>query len=331
MTVHVKAADYWKPGGNTEVCTSTEWRSGGIVQVRTATGWRIGHVGTPKLVKGAISSSSISMNWQGITDVNRNYEIYRNGVLWNEITGSGNVVYSNTGGISGDTYYSYKVRVRTSDSSGVVYGPWSNEVTAYSGKAEVRDVGSITDRTVVTPDKKGSWRSDDNWAWLNNIAAQGRYTTQYGNYKGVFDYGGDNAARDGLRAQLGGDGAARQLNGTCTGAQIYIHKVPGVGTNGTVRMVFFRTNTAVDGGEPNAAGTAVERNSPVADETLWIGIGSAHGQALGDGNSGASNYTRGVLIRNNGTGNYAQFKQGRLRLSWSWDYQVSAAKHAKWL
>jgi hypothetical protein len=199
-----------------------------------------------------------------------------------------------------------------------VIGTSSGVYTYYSGRKEVRDSGTW-DNMQFGPSKLDSWRSVDYWDWLSGIAAQGTYGT-YGSYQGVVYYG-PNGVRDTLRSALGS--TAREVNGWCSGAAVYLYKRPGVGSSGAVSIGIYRSNSDCTGGKPTGVG-GITRESPVSDKGAWVEIGTAHGDALAHGSY------KSLLFSMDGTANYAQFQNGTLLLNWNWNYLVTAAANNVW-
>lgn len=270
----------------------------------------------PVSAVGALSASSktytnVTVSWSAVLGAT-SYYVYVNGVLKSTLSG---LSYSIS--TSEDTTITVYVRpVRNG-----VSGTSSSTYHYYSGRAEQRDIGSKTGM-VFSPVKVDSWRSVDDWAWLSNIAAQGYFTSSYGSYRGVCYYG-SSGVRDSLRSTLGTNGTARQLNGTCTKAELYLYKKTGVGSYGSVDTTIYRTNSTASGDAPSGTG-GVTRATAVSGEGSWINVGTAHGQAVGDGSY------KSLMVRNDGSSNYAQFTDCRLRLSWSWNYVTVTAQANSW-
>lgn len=255
--------------------------------------------------------TNVTVSWGGVLGAT-SYYVYVNGTLRVNTASTSYAIATS----ANTTLSVYVLPIRSG-----VGGYASPTRHYYSGRAEQRDIGSKTG-IVFSPSKVDSWRPVDDWAWLSNTAAQGYYTSSYGNYKGVAYYG-TNGVRDSLRTSLGGDGTSRQLNGSCTKAEVYLYKKSGVGTSGTVETVIRRSNSTASGGEPSGS-DPVTRTSPKGGSGDWISIGTGHGQAIGDGAS------KSLMFRNDGSADYAQFTDCRLRLSWSWNYVTVTAAPNNW-
>ena len=156
---------------------------------------------------------------------------------------------------------------------------------------------------------------------------QGYYSSPYGGegYTGAAIYGGSKV-RDAVIAACGN--STRQANGTCTAAQIKMTRLSGVGSSTSgVTMTFYRSTTmgSKPGGKPDRLGTAVNRTAAnVAAGATWYDIGTAHGQAIGDGSVNSI-----VIYRNNST-DYAAFHAYELQLKWAWDYTKTAYVAPAW-
>lgn len=259
------------------------------------------------------SYTSVTVTWDAVPGATH-YRVYRNGSAYSLQT-----IRSRLVNTSEDSSYSIYVEPLR---NGVV-GDKSYTYTYYSGRKELRDQGSKSGM-VFRPNKVDSWRPVDNWAWLSGIAAQGYFTAAYGNYKGVMYYGSDGV-RGELRSKLGGGstGTDRQVKGTCTRAEVYLYKKPGVGSSGTVKIEFRETNSTASGGEPSGQ-DPITRTSTSSGRGKWYTIRDGHGQALGDANK------KGIMIKQNGFANYAHFTDCRLRLSWSWNYVTQSGKANTW-
>lgn len=268
---------------------------------------------------GALTSSaktytSVTVSWAAVSGAT-SYHIYVNGSYKGSTSSLSYAI-----GTTQDT----TINIRVYPLRGGVAGMHSALYYYYSGRPEQRDSGSSTS-IVVSPTKVDSWRPVDGWAWLSNTAAQGYYTSSYGGYKGVIYYG-SNGARDALRSALGGGttGTNRQLNGSCTKCEVYLYKKSGVGTSGTVSTDIYRSNSTASGSEPTGVG-AVTKTTASGGSGSWISIGTTHGQNLGNGSY------KSLMVQKNGSTNYAQFTDGRLRLSWTWNYvTVAAAANGFW-
>jgi hypothetical protein len=270
----------------------------------------------PKGKVGALSASSrtltnVTVSWAVVPGATH-YEIRRNNVVIGTQTGTSKAVST-----SEDTSINIYVRPFRNG----ILGLNSSIYTYYSGRSEERDQGSRQDM-VFEPSKVDSWRPVDGWSWLANIAAQGYFTAAYGNYKGVIFYG-SNGVRGALRDRLGTNGVDRQLKGSCTSAEVYLFKKAGVGTSGTVTTNIHVSNSDAGGPEPGGQ-NSVSRTSTSGGNGKWYNISDANGQRLGDGSFSS------LMLRNDGAADYAQFTDGRLRLSWSWNYVVQAAKANTW-
>lgn len=267
---------------------------------------------------GDVSASSrsltnVTISWTAVPGATH-YDVTKDGVVLERQT-----TLSRAIAVTADTNTSLGVRAVR---NGVV-GPWTKTYTYYSGKAQVKDIGSKTEM-VFAPSRVDSWRPIDAWAYLTNIAAQGYYTARYGNYKGVIYYG-STGVRDSLRAKLGGGtlGANRQDKGTCTSAQVYLYKKTGVGSWGAVSFNIYRSNSTASGAEPSGVG-GVTLTSTKSGVGQYYNIGTAHGQAIGD-----ATY-KSLMTAMDGATNYAQFTNGTLKLSWSWNYVLEEAKANTW-
>lgn len=272
----------------------------------------------PKGSVGSLSASSrtytnVTVSWAAVPGATH-YKVYKNGVAFSTQTS-----LSRSVSVTADTTTDIYVQpIR----NGVV-GNNSATYEYYSGRAEQRDQGSKSGM-IFYPDRIDSWRPVDAWAWLSGWAAQGYYTAAYGNYKGVFYYG-TNGIRGSLRTKLGGGdlGQARQLRGSCTKIELYLYKKPNTGVYGSVNVDIRKSNSTASGGEPFGQ-DPITRTSSVNGTGKWVTIRDSHGQALGDGDS------KSLMIRNDGPADYAQFNNGRLRVSWSWNYVTVTAKANTW-
>lgn len=299
------------------------WNSSYSYQVVPLIGTRVGTISS--------SSNPLTIPKGSLGDIYSSNKTYTNvTVSWNAALGATSYnVYVNGTYRAGTTSTSYSVATTQNTTISIYVIPIRNGVSGftsttryyYSGRAEVRDTGSKSDM-VFSPSKVDSWRPVDDWDWLSNIAAQGYYNSSYGNYKGVAYYG-TNGARDSLRTSLGANGTNRQLYGSCTKAEVYLYKKTGIGTYGTVETVIRRSNSTASGGEPSGS-DAVTRTTPKSGDGAWISVGTGHGQALGDGEA------KSLMFRNDGSANYAQFTDCRLRLSWSWNYVLVTAAPNNW-
>ena len=255
------------------------------------------------------SYTNVTVSWPaplGATE----YHVYINGA--HQVTTSATSLNIAVGA---DTTTSVLVHPRRNG-----YGGYNSRTYYYySGRAEQRDIGSKTGM-VFSPSKIDSWRPVDDWAWLSGKAAQGYYTAAYGNYKGVIYYG-SSGVKGSLESTLGS--AARRSNGSCTKAELYLYKLSGVGTSGTVETVIRRTNNTASGSEPTGTGP-VTKTTAKGGEGSWLNIGTEHGQALGDGTY------KSLMVRNDGSADYAHFTDCRLRLSWSWNYVTVTAQANNW-
>lgn len=252
--------------------------------------------------------TNVTISWAAVLGATR-YEVYVNGVSQGQ-----QAELSKSIPMSENQSKQFLVKVIRND----IIGGSSKTYTYYSGQREVRDSGSKTDMQ-FGPSRVDSWRTPDAWNYLSNIAAQGTYGT-YGSYRGVIYYG-PVGVRDSLRAQLGSTN--RQIHGRCTRAHVYLDKRSGVGSSGTVTIGIQRTNSPASGGEPTGTGN-VDRTSSAGGKGAWIEIGIEHGQAIGEGSYAS------LMLRKDGTGNYAQFLNGTLLLDWSWNYLLTSAKPNTW-
>lgn len=279
----------------------------------------------PKGTVGTLTPSSrtytnVTVSWAAVPGATQ-YKIYKNGALYATQTGTSKAIATSQN--TTITIYVQPLR------NGVV-GNNSATKTYYSGKAEVRDQGSKSGMEFI-PTRLDSWRSVDNWAWLSGLAAQGYYTASYGSYRGVIDFGGSNAIRNSLRSKLGTNGTNRQLYGNCTAAEIYLVRKTNTGFQSNTIKVRFAlcTSAAGSGGDPavDKGGAWQEHDFPAAtnsDTGRWRDLGLGNGQKMGDGGF------RSVIIKKDGSANYAHFKNGKIRLSWSWNYVLEAAKANTW-
>lgn len=254
------------------------------------------------------SYTNVTVSWTSVEGATH-YEVYVNGAGQGQQT----ALTKNVATTADTTKTIYVRPVRNN-----VYGTSSGTYSYYSGRAEVRDSGTKNDMQ-FGPSKLDSWRSVDGWNYLSNIAAQGTYGT-YGSYKGVIYYGAAGV-RDSLRSKLGSTN--RQLNGTCTKCYVYLHKRSGVGSGGAVTTGIYRTNNTASGGEPSGVG-GVARTTSSGGTGAWIEIGTAHGQAIGDGTY------KSLMTWRDGTTDYAQFENGTLLLSWTWNFVTVTAKANTW-
>lgn len=271
-----------------------------------------GAVGT--VSPSAQSYTNVTLSWDAVSGAD-SYRVYKNDSLYSTTTEL-NVSVSTTEDTSMTLYV---VPYRNG-----IAGTQSQTHTYYSGREEVRDQGSITNE-IFQPQRVDSWRPVDDWAWLSNIAAQGYYTASYGNYKGVMYYG-SNGVRDALRSRLGGGtlGTNRQLRGSCTKAEVYLYKKKGVGSSGQVQVTLRRSNSTASGSEPSGSGE-VTRTSTSSGSGKWYDITPTNGQYIGDGDRTS------IMIRQDGSANYAHFTDCRLRLSWSWNYISVSQKASTWI
>ena len=303
--------------------SSLAWGANVYYQIVPLVGSRVGNISSssstatiPKGTCGNLTSSNrtytnVTVSWPGVLGAT-NYYVYVNGVLRVNTASTSYAIATS----QNTTISIYVLPIRHG-----VGGYISPVRYYYSGRAEQRDIGSKTGM-VFSPSKVDSWRPVDDWAWLSNKAAQGYWTASYGNYKGVIYYG-SSGVRGSLRSSLGGDGTSRQLYGSCTKAQVYLYKRTGVGTSGTVKTTIRRSQSTASGGEPSGTG-AVTRTTSKSGEGSWIDIGTTHGQALGDGDY------KSLMLRYDGSANYAHFTDCRLKLSWSWNYVTVTAAPNSW-
>lgn len=260
------------------------------------------------------SYTNVTITWDAVVGATH-YQVYKGGVeqglqtaLTKDIT------------VTSDSTTNMSVRpVRNG-----VYGGTSGTHTYYSGRAQKKDVGSKTNM-VFGASRIDSWRKVDDWRWLSNTAAQGTYGT-YTSYKGVIYYG--TTVYDALGATLGS--AARRDKGTCTKCEVYLYKKTNTGSWGAITIGFYLSNSTASGNEPGGT-LGRTRTSTSSGEGAYYNLGSDYGQHLGD-----ATY-RSIMLRNDGTTNYAQFTgsgddgvTGYLRLSWSWDYETVSAKESTW-
>lgn len=268
-----------------------------------------GTVGT--LTPSSRSYTNVTVSWAAVAGADQ-YKVYRNGSLYSTQTALSKAIATS----EDSTISIYVVPVRNG-----VEGNASETKSYYSGRSEQRDTGSKSGM-VFNPNKVDSWRSADDWAWLSNTAAQGYFTSSYGSYRGVIYYGSDGV-RGELRGKLGGNGTDRQSKGSCTKAELYLYKKSGIGSGGSVTVGIQRTNNTAGGGAPSGTGN-VNKATASGGSGSWINIGTSHGQALGDGTY------KSLMTRRDGSGDYAQFTDCRLRLSWSWNYVTESAKSDTW-
>lgn len=203
-------------------------------------------------------------------------------------------------------------------------GVESNTYIYYSGRKAKVDQGSKTNMIFI-PNKLDSWRSNDGWGQLEGTAAQGTFGT-YSSYRGLIYYGGYGVRAE-LQEELGDTvvGKLRQENGACTKAELFLYKKPGVGTNARVTVGVQRSESKFSDEDPPTGTQTIDIKSPAGGDGTWIDIGTGHGNALGNGGK------RALLLRRDGTANYAQFTNCRLRLSWSWNYVTSPAEPNSWI
>lgn len=283
---------------------------------------------TPSFTKGSVGETTVAMSTPGVSSAG-GYQFFQGST--SIYTGSS--TSTTRSGLSNYvTYGPFKVRAYKDSPAGTrYYSGYSSAHSARTGRPEKRDSGSKSN-IVIAPSKTGSWRDVDGWSYLGDRVGQGTYGT-YGSYRGVIDFGGGNAVRDALRSALGGDGTARQQNGSCTSCEVYLYKRTGLGSNGSVTVKIGRVSTAVGSGTPGSGTGNVSRSTAASGSGSWIGIGTAHGNVLGSGDG----TSRSLLVRNDGTGNYAIFtgKSGggsncRLRLGWSWNYVTQTKQSGAW-
>lgn len=262
---------------------------------------------------GLLSASSrtytnVTISWSAVLGAT-SYEVYVNGIAQGRQS-------TTTKDIAMVENQSKNLSVKAIRNN--VVGGDSGTHVYYSGQKEQRDIGSEKDME-FSPSLVDSWRSPDAWNYLSNKAAQGTFGT-YGSYKGVIYYGAAGV-RDSLRSKLGS--TARQTEGTCTRAHVYLTKRSGVGSSGEVTIGIQRSNSTASGDEPTGTGN-VDRTSTKSGTGGWIEIGTDHGQALGDGTY------KSLMTQKDGTTNYAQFENGTLLLDWSWNFVTAAAKANTW-
>lgn len=257
------------------------------------------------------SYTNVTVSWAAVPGAD-SYEVYVQGVAQGVQTSlSRNVAMA-----ADQTKTIYVVPIRAS-----VRGTASRTYSYYSGKQEQRDIGAVNDLEFM-PAIIDSYRSVDAWAYLSNTAAQGTYGT-YGSYSGVIHYG-SGGVRDALAARLGS--MERAVYGSCTKCYVYLYKKTGVGSNGSITIGFYLTNSPASGGAPSGA-LGRSRASSSSGVGQWYDVGTDYGQHLGTGSHS------GIMINYDGKTNYAQFSgngTGKLSLNWSWNFLKVAAVPNSW-
>lgn len=316
--------------GNRQVKFDYTPLAGGIEEPASALGatWTCVLDSPGTLVPGYVGTGEVNMSYSEVSGRD-DFQVYRNGSSFSSSNGTS---YKNTGGVAQYTTYSYKLRARGTTPAGVtVYGPFTNERSARTARSEVRDSGAKTVQFQVS--KTGSWRDVDAWGGIGDRIGQGTYGT-YGSYRGVMDFGGNYAARDALRSSLGGGstGSNRQLNGSCTRAQVWLSRNSGSGNSSGRPLSFYTSRSNVGGGQPTGTHGPYTHTGWPWNQYGWIDVSTTLGQYMGDGNQ------RSVIIVRDGTADYSIHNgkssgsnDGDLRVDWTWNYVVTSAQSGVWL
>lgn len=275
---------------------------------------------------GAITNDSLSISWDAVPGVDA-YWLKRDGVAIDSVS-AGTLSYTFTG-LSAGTQYGLIVEAVSGDCSAE-----SPEKVGTTSADEVRDTGSATIQ--VDSWRSGSWRPDVGWGYIDSRVGQGYYSVSSRNYTGCVDYGGASVMRGKVVAALGENGDGRFDNGTISGARVYLHKLSGVGSGGSVTASFYHSAAEVDAvdAEPPRLGTVVDEATSVSGAGKWYDIGVEHGDAIARGTGGA----RSLLMYDLGTSNYLQM-QGRsfsadscdMEMDWAWDYVSQPSVPGEWL
>jgi hypothetical protein len=281
----------------------------------------------PALAQGGVSHTSAAFSWGAITGATA-YDIQRrvNYGSWSTLFSNQTSRSVNNTGLSNSVTYQYRVRPRALDPAGTtVYGAWGPVIRMNTGRPKVTDSGetgliSISVLGRNSHSITGGWRND-------NEMRQGFFSSSYGGegYIGIAYYGGTRV-RDKVRAACGGGstGTARQENGSCFYAEVYMGKEGDVGNTPKVTVTFYTSDRGTSGSRPNREGSGYSTGSTSYNESKYYPIGTAHGQRLGDAQSNS------LAIYRNDKANYAAFRATTLRLKWRWNYTKVSYVAPKW-
>jgi hypothetical protein len=338
----------WKKSSVSQTITAgTYSMTHPALSILGATEWQVRYVGDTKydpansaavaatitlpahgaLTKGAVTHSTAQFSWAAVSGAT-GYEVQIWGGtgqwLWKADLGSGTLTFTDTG-LNLDTQYFWRVRPKAADPAGtVMYGTASAYVSLKTGHPQQTATGTSAWINVpITYDD--SWRNDtDDWAQASDMR-QGYFTDSTRWYIGAAIYGSAKI-RD---AVIAATGATNHANGTCSAAEIQMARITAVGDyNNSIATTFYRSTTmgSSPGGKPDLLGTGVARTlSNVAAGTQWYDIGTAHGQALGDGDAAS------IVIYKTSAASYAAFHAYDLRLKWTWNYVSVAYVAPAWV
>jgi hypothetical protein len=324
----------WKKSSVSQTITAgTYSMTHPALSILGATEWQVRYVGDTKyypansaavagtvnlpnqgaLTKGAISHTSAAFSWAAVSGAT-SYEVERwNGSAWIALATTSATSYTDSTILANGQYW-WRVRPKATNVAGTtVYGGYSANISMTTGRPAQTSTGTSEWINIpITYDD--SWRNDtDDWAQATDMR-QGYFDTSSRWYIGAAIYG-TAKIKDAVVAAVG---ATNQANGTCIGAEIQMARVTNVGDyNNSVATTFYRSTTmgSSPGGKPDLLGTGVARTlSNVAAGTQWYDIGTAHGQALGDGEAAS------IVIYKTSAASYAAFHAYDLRLKWTWNY-----------
>lgn len=283
------------------------------------------------LTKGAVSHTAATFSWAAIPGAT-SYEVSRLvGSTWTVLNGSLAALTFTSSGLVKDSQYGWRVRAR----SGTYYGAYSATISMKTGHPQVIDSGSTPNWISVTATVFRCHRKDTGWQGSGSYEMrQGYFSSLYDGdgYIGIARIGGSTLRDkiiDACGAVAGGNGSARQANGTCSAAQITLRR-SGTGTVGSTNVNFYTTTSTGTGERPTLQGTKVSVAASGYDASKTYNIGTAHGQRLGDAAAESvaiySN-AKSAYLGLNGSGTNG----GKLEVKWAWNYVLVALVPAAWL
>ena len=337
----------WKKSAvSTTITAGTYSLTHSALTILGGTEWQVRYVGTPTfdaansiavpatvilpamtaLTKGTYSHTTAAFSWTAVSGA-ASYEVIQRvvGGAWGAAVVNTDRTHSATG-LAADKTYEWLVRAKAINNAGTtIFSAYSPTLSMKTGHPAV--VSSGTSGWINIPCwADDSYRNDSNgWDYVTDMR-QGYATTAYGGegYTGAAIYKGATV-RDAVIAAIG---SGPHSHGTCAAAEIQMIRLTDVGDWGfAVTMSFYNSTTlGSSGGKPARSGAAVNRTAAnVAAGATWYNIGTAHGQAMGDGVANSL-----VIYRNNST-DYAAFHAYDLRLKWTWNYTSVSLVAAAWL
>lgn len=291
---------------------------------------------SPAVVPDTVSHTTARITWALIAGASHyDIEYQVNSGTWQE------GFYGRTYGsyiqssLASGTKYRFRVRSKGKNSADeYVYSAWSSSQPQMdSGTAEVRKSGSFSQRKVACTGSN-SWRANTGWGYIGEDVGQGYFSDPNANYYGVMTYD-PTGFKDWVTSTYGAD----VLNNlTFTQTQVYMVRKSGIGSGSSINSYFRLTNRNAGSGSSTPATSSLDSNDKWAlGQSKWVGLPDWWGQRIIFRGTYIISDIKGICVQRSSSADYMQF-EGRssgdacdIRVSCSWDFQVSADVPARWL